>query len=508
MKRFISVVLAAVLCLCIPLAAFADAGPPMMRQINCIVTNPNGATFYYRSFSSGEDTLETMVIPYGTELLISADFDYSDLFKDEEGLAGKSFGELNYNNEWGYVLLSDISSTEKSFPLENAQKITVPSTYIVTNKGGIKTYKGPSMLFEETGTIPDGTKIRLTYRDYNEEGNYSEAFYYAEYSGGKGWIHYHPFLDMTLLRVLDESNPLTGKLKVIGNDIHLLDLSSEPSDEETGEHTGYKEISDAIPVGTELNFKCYYDTVNSYALVNYKGVEGYVEFWTNHGDKPEFIVYVDEMLLTQKDCAVYSSHDESSITDAVIPAYTKLPYKGYVYYENDYGSSDWILTEYNNKEVWLNNSDYDICTWSDKYNEDTTFSSVVSDSAELVKAPSDPETVCTVSKTDVLAKLADFYSEEAVWYYCRVVGTDKEGWINQDELEQIPGYILPASELPAVEDITEETGEIDGEETEIANPHISVVTIIVICAVAAVAIALTAAVIILLIRKNKGAERK
>ena len=52
MKKLIAILLAAMICFGLSLTAFADAGGPMIRSVDCTVTNPNGATIYYFNYDN------------------------------------------------------------------------------------------------------------------------------------------------------------------------------------------------------------------------------------------------------------------------------------------------------------------------------------------------------------------------------------------------------------------------------------------------------------------------
>ena len=525
MKKLIAVLLAAVICLAVPFAAFADMEGPMVRHIKCTVTNPNGAVFYYYHYDEALEKSEYIrsVIPYGTELSVEAIYDDS-YYSDEIGdFSGKSIGRVKYDDEDGYILLSDVAKTEGDYSMSEAKKVVNPSNYIVTKKDGITMYKGPSKLFGEAGTIPDGAKITLTYYDggsgTGEEANYANCLYYTEYKGTGGWIYYYPQPgEYSLIKLVDKKSEYSGKIKVTGSGIRLIDINSDTTDE-NGDWVGYKEVGEVIPAGTELTFDKYYDLIECYALVTYKGVTGYLEFNERWPGDLRTVVYLKDgadELITKSDCTVYSEPGNfSSGTGETVPSYTKLSVKAYGYSTPDDDYENWYLVDYNGKDAWLcDNRDNDITRFW-KSGENSFYYKIKSSSADMIENPDNPTVVCTLTPDDVLVQYTwGFEGDEYV--YCESIDGSKAGWIKESMLEEIEGYVPPVIEEE--EETEEETGEDaplasrdkDGDALKEAaeKADVSTRSIIAICVVAAVVVALTAAIIILLIKKkNRSGEQ-
>lgn len=136
MKRLSSLILCAAILLCFPAAVYADLVAPVRKETVCVVTNPEGAVFYYIG-ATNEGEPETKVLPYGTEILMTHRYTLAPLYKDEDGEIHyiTDVGGVQFNGEAGYVSLSDISEitdvTETTVETTSESKETtsaMPST--------------------------------------------------------------------------------------------------------------------------------------------------------------------------------------------------------------------------------------------------------------------------------------------------------------------------------------------------------------------------------------------
>ncbi len=529
MKKLIAILLAAMICFGLSLTAFADAGGPMIRSVDCTVTNPNGATLYYFNYDNDSEELLTKTIPYKTVVTVSAEYDPSWLVTENSIFEGKKIGGVNYRGEYGYIDLADVTIADGEFSLNDAKKLAHPMTYTVTNEKGLTMYAGPSQVFDVTGTIPDGATIKLTYQDVGEDENYADSFFYTEYNGKGGWIFkYSDTENYFLLRKLDKYSEYTGKVKVVGKGVRLLDIFTEKKGDD-GYYAGYAEVGGVIPAGTELTFDSYYD-MGGYALVEYGGTKGYIDIEPYPNDAPQVITYINDDVMTLDDCSVYSAFDDfKSETDAVVPAYTVLPVKAVSRYSvetgDDWENYEWFLVDYNGKEVWLcdENNDPEIGLFN-RNNDYASYYKIKGATAELLAtAENGADAACTVSKEDVLKSYLYKYDSdtEISMMYVEAVGSDKAGWINEENVKYLNNYSEPVVEEPEETTSGEEGTEavdIKSNEQEdaagaldAANPA-SVIEkaadssnkMIIICVAAAAVIALTAGVTIALIKKKKG----
>ena len=526
MKKLIALVLAAALCLGVSVMAFADAGGPMIRSVDCTVTNPNGATFYYFDYDeeTETDTLLTKTIAYKTVVTVTAEYDPSWLTEKDKTFEGKKIGGVNFRGQYGYIDLADVTIADGEFSLNDAQRLTHPETYTVTGKNGFVMYAGPSQIFEETGKIPTGATIKLTYRDVGEDENYADSFYYAEYNGKGGWIFkYSEAESFYLLRKLDKYSIYTGEVKVVGEGFRLVDIFNEKKDAE-GYYDGYNETGPVIPAGTVLRFDSYYD-IGEYALVEYNGTKGYVALDSFSEDAPQVITYINDDIMLMDDCETYTAFDDfESATGETVPEYTILPVKAVCRYGiedvEEWNNYDWYLTEYNGKDVWICDTDDDFRRFY-RNREYRSYYKIKGATAELFKTDEDDsEVACTVTKDDVLREFLFSYDDdtEITRHYVEVVGSDKAGWINEDNINYLNNYAEPYVEEE--ETTVEETEAADvktGEQDEAAgaldaaNPASAIEKaakssnrMIIVCVAAAAVIALTAGVTIALIKKKKG----
>ena len=525
MKKLLAILFAAIICFGLAAPAFADAGGPMIRSVDCTVTKPDGATFYYFNYDENdENELLTKTIPYKTVVTVTAEYDPSWLVSQNNIFEGKKIGGVYYKGEYGYIDLSEVTIADGEFSLNDAQKMSHPVTYTVTDKNGLVMYSGPSQVFDVVQTIPDGAQIKLTHKDIGEEGNNADSFFYTEYNGKGGWIFkYSDTMAFFLLRKLDKYSEYTGKIKVVGKGFRLVDIFKEKKDAE-GYYDGYAEIGGVIPVGTELTFDSYYD-MGDYAPVEYNGVKGYVDINPSPNDAPTVITYINDSIMTLDDCDVYSAFDDfASKTGETVPEYTVLPVKAFSRYSVDDGDKwenyEWFLVEYEGKEVWLCDDDIPLFWRNSDYG---SYYKIKGASAELLKtAEPDSGAACTVSKEDVLKVFAYKYHEDTdiSMQYVEVVGSDKAGWINEENTRYLNGYSEPVEEEEAPPESAEETEAVDiksGESNEAAgaldaaNPASAIEKVanssnrmIIICVAAAAIIALTAGVSIALIKKKKG----
>ncbi|MBR0121108.1 MAG: hypothetical protein IJM10_04910 [Clostridia bacterium] len=530
MKKLTAILLAALICLGVSLTAFADMDGPGIRSVECNVTNPNGARFYYYDYNeeTEENILKSKTIPYGAVLMVTAEYDTSWLFENEKALAGKRIGSVEYQDDFGYVLLSDISVADGSFELSQAKRLQHPPTYTVTDKKGIKLYKGPSQVFEEVGTIPEGAEIKLTYLDNGGENGYANSFYYTEYNGMSGWIfHYEGAETRNLIKHLDEYDEYSGKIRIVGKNFRLTDIFSEQTEENNYE---FEKITGVIPAGTELTFDRYYESYGDYAEVEYNGVKGYINLFEYGDGQAETVIGINNNIMTFDDCEIYSEfNNRGSKTGEEIPAFTILPAVEKCRYNVNDGDEweycTWYLVKYNGKDVWIFDEDGDD---ADLFYNDVLYNSYYSikgTSAVLLETPeAGSKTVCALTKDDVLKSLITYYGDddENTDYYVEVVGGDKAGWIDSEAVEWLEDYEEPYIEeedTDVPEQSETEAADIKSNEQaaaagalDAASPASAIERaanssqkMIIVCVVAAAVIALTAGVTIALIKKKKSA---
>ncbi len=513
MKKLIFIIITVMLCLGTIITVFADESPS--RYVDCIVTNPNGSILY--NDIDGNSELITTTIPYNTKIAVSSFYDirnnlpytlFDVLIEKEIISEDDRLGMVTFNNVFGYINIDDVTIINDSFSLNNAEKIENPNTYIVTNEHGIPMFAGPSPLYDEIGTIPDSAEITLTYKDVGDEENRADTFYYTEYNGQGGWIFKNPggsLQSFDLLRKLNGNSQYTGKLKVTGNNLRLFDVHS-PEKDEKGSFSGYKKVSDAIPVGTELTFDSYYEYDN-WAVVEYNGVKGCVALYTYPGQEDEIgiIRYINDDIMTKTDCTVFSDlNNFESETGEKVPPYSLLSAKAVTtYYDEEF--SDWFLIEYNGKEVWIcdryNNEKVYLLN---RHRDSQSYFKINTDSVVLYRtADTSSDAAFTVNKDDILLAFIDDMS----MHYVEVVGSDKAGWINSDYIVPYSAKHDDYSETNAENESVNITSATNATDTtdpaaEIENTSNSSKALIIVCVVAAV-VSVTAIIAIVIIKKKK-----
>ncbi len=445
MKKQLFLILSAIL-LCFGTSLIASAelngGGSLIRYVECVVTNPNGANLYDFQSVQNKELIVLATIPYNAIITVGA-------YPSEEILIdGKRIGKVTYDDIFGYIDISDVKATEDVYSPNESFKINNPNTYIVTKDNGIAMYAGPSPVYDKIGTIPNGAEITLTYRDLGEKDNYANSFYYTEYNGKKGWIFKEGDIvgnneDYILLRKVDDYCIYTGKVIITGKGIPLVNVFSRTK-YLAGDYDSFVQLGDLIPNGTELFFDSYYEAGN-FAPVEYNGLKGYVRIsaYPHNDNEGSVITYIRNDIMTLKDCKIYSDFDKlESETNETISAYTVLPAKAYSRQYHDGTYYEWFLIDHNGTDSWLCdiNGDKNISFFNrldDIYAK--TIYRIKEVSANLFKtAENGSDIAYTVSNQDKLEVIVSKYESNRTMRYVAVIGSDKAGWINDDDIEYMP----------------------------------------------------------------------
>lgn len=269
MKKFASIIIAVVVCLGCVTPAFADMGTPYFSEYTAIVTNPDGAK------NADEYASEEIVIPYGTRITVTGEYDYKD--------TGVTLVNCRYGDSLLEININDISKELDKTEDISIVKLKSPVKMVVINKDGAAIRKGAAESYETIGNIPYGTEITLEYANQYET-NYI-PWGYIIYNGISGWINvlmYNHFFDFAL--VLTEDSLYTGKIITLKDNMQLMEYPREYylydwdfEKDERIETPNNKYVSDKIPAGTELTFKYYYqDAKNIYVYTEYNGKGGWI----------------------------------------------------------------------------------------------------------------------------------------------------------------------------------------------------------------------------------------
>ena len=183
MKKWLSLLVGALLCAMLMLPAFADMGGPEM--IGYTVTTQADTDYY--NWEWNEQTDESVfkkagVIPAGTTLRISYES------KENGVLYGYFYdGDGPIDGVSGYVRISDVKTPSAAYPKEKGYKQSTVVRLRVTEPKGLTLRSGPSETYPVVATIPAGTELAC---DTVDNTNYETgAWMYLTYGGKGGWAH-------------------------------------------------------------------------------------------------------------------------------------------------------------------------------------------------------------------------------------------------------------------------------------------------------------------------------
>lgn len=151
----------------IPLTVKADMGPPMIKEYKATPKSVDGATYY--------SSIYEMKKPEGT-------FAYKTILNitEEKKVNGKEYALACNKNDCGYVLISDLTLTEKA----DDEEVEVKYVGRVFAKNGVDIYEGPGFIYKKTGIkIPTDTDIVVSSYEGNE-GTWLKV----KYDGTVGYI--------------------------------------------------------------------------------------------------------------------------------------------------------------------------------------------------------------------------------------------------------------------------------------------------------------------------------
>ena len=154
------------LILLLPYIVKADMGAPILRQYEVVVTNEEGIDTY--TYSGG----------YQKDGHLDKDTKITIDYEETSG------SETYLHYEDGYVLASDVRVlNEEVKPTDDGVvKLEKAGQYKVSTSQGVSVRKGPSKVYDEITTLPEGTEGKYQY--VIEFGTYI----YIEKDDIKGWI--------------------------------------------------------------------------------------------------------------------------------------------------------------------------------------------------------------------------------------------------------------------------------------------------------------------------------
>jgi len=538
MRKKVLMILCIIALLLLPALVHADVGGPMIQDIDCVVSNPDGASYYV--WDGDEYVPAADVIPYGTILSIMGET-YTPDFMMTESSSGR-IGTTFYNDDYIFIDMRDFAVVDQTDPLEEAYPFPDKVVKKVIAKDGVAVYGGPSPVFDQVGVIPYGATIAFTYGDaYADFASCSLA--YGEWKDIKGWVlTYNMWDDATLASRVDKTSQYAGVADIADEGVCLVDISQY--DYDSGECAV---ISAPLPVGTVLSFDYYYTGYGgTYALVNYNGQEGFLPIakmqWQYEEEYTDvytgvLVYHVDQYMVLRSDSVLYAkAGDRDSALDITVPANSILAVEA-DYMENNDRYTDnlcncWSLVSFQGKQGYIlreNLNLYNLETFSDTLHK--------AESYAFFTVYEEPDTNSAVVKrtrsVDDLYVLYTTYTNNEMFYF--VAGPDYAGWVCDGIYEGDPagpGAVALLSELlgvepegaetlpeamPVPQEIVEEnvadatdgqeeekeTEEQDEEESVLPGAIRSTQDTIILIACAAVIGAVTATAIIFLFRKKK-----
>lgn len=494
-KRVLSLLIAAVICICAALPAFADMGYIHYNEIDVIVSNPDGLVMYYPVWNpeGTEFVFRSMAIFIPSKALLTV--------RGEYVFNGEIYTEVTYRESNGYIKLSGLIPVDDSFGVENAYKINSPRKIAVINENGVCLRKGPGNVYEEASEVIEYGTV-LTYEYTNAEYESISTWAYVEHNGESGWIYIYQggisgIYDTA--SVLEKTDFYTGSIEILADGAYLTKTPSPDSE---------KVISD-ISAGTKLSSKYFYSFENAVSVfVEYDGVKGWIET-SNANNKVAVGVKSGAYILSADGMVLYSDpFDKNSKTEILIPEGTNLPVKesAIEFVESeDYKRVTWLHTEYNGTDGWICCRDYSEC--SQMYGT-YDLKIIAEDGADLYAQPDIiTEPVSVLEKDSVVTVI--YETAQTVdnthfrWNYVECNGS--YGWLitNIDETEYVENSENQPDVPPGSEKASEEFMKRDIEEApELVENYLPV-----IIAVCAATVVIAAAVIIFtVVRKKKKAS--
>ena len=543
MKKFLTVILAVATVLSLAIPAFADMDAPAFAEFNVYVTKVDGADVYESEYVEYEDSFGGYsfmkktgeVLPEGSEIRVTGEYEVD----------GELYLYCNFDDDYIYVKNADVATEKAEIPYTQGEKLSKPRKMIVFGDG-FYLRKGPSNAYDTIGPeIEKGTVISVEYS--LPGGNYA-PWAYIIHNGIGGWGEIFQYGGAFYCAdLIDENSPYTGSLYVFKGDVRLIDKPVYPYE---GNPTKSKFITDPVPAGTKLTFDYYYhDAKSVYVYTEYNGIKGWVQ--TDEGfngplySSSAIGTYGNKYIWQEEGANVYSKLGDTS--SEILTTFEKGSLVKTVYRcENEeddtskpageYGEypqieKSWYGVEVDGKLGWM----YIVAHQEDREKMISTswdISHYLTEDAE-VKIYSyiseDSEIVSTIpANTDFLCLGHEYAGEDDLWCLVDYNGTigfvQDEGvtlCLDSAEIERrysireyhegkLTGETLKAIRTGTyVEPTTTEPAEAETEEITTAvqseqQSEMSVSQIVVFCIAGALVLAVTAAVVIVLIKKKKG----
>ena len=469
MKKLLIILLGILL---FPIIAKADMGAPEILSYDIEVTKASGTILYDIDYNDDSDKLIKITdIPKDTQLKIYY----------ETTINGEIYGNVEYNDQYGYIKLSDTTILTKEISLndENVTKLDKSITYTVL-VDSLEVHSNPAKAFKVVGTLKKGTTVEVKYKLY-------DSWYYVEYKDLKGWVEGYD-----------------GNLGEYKNKKILIATEHELTDTiNIFDATSKKNVIDKIPANTVIDGYYALDAWARGYYIEYNGQKGYIDLSFVGVEYKENIKLFNDIKafenINDADNYIYEGTSKNSIT---IKKDEVLPTTYYYHYPYGIGHGIFYQVVYNNKGYWISDSllfkneseDYtffDLNIIAIKMDEEI----VVKEKLKVYETPSydydeNSESLATISKDEKIKVYYRLYD----WFYVEKSDGTK-GWI-----EYFDYYWSLTSEEETF------TKSEEDEEVEIKEKNLGKEEFLYICIGGAVVVSLTALVIIIIIskkRKNK-----
>ena len=485
MKNKLTKLLLTIICfLALPIIVNADMGEPSTYQYEVIITNKEGTPLI------DWDDKKIATIPYDTQLTIL--YEYS--------IDGELYGDVEYNDEYGFIKLSDTQPLEGELDYSYFGENKYKERYYTL--ADTQMYKGPSKVFGkiEDAIIPAGETLIYKYSD--------EVWSLVEYNGVEGWIYSYPYYDYKVYDDIEYTitnvAKKNSKLMVLTDDAVLYKEAKEGS-----------EVVGKLSKDKIYNYKYYtypYARTTAYYIETEEASGWFMNQGFNGPGEDSMAIYEEnDVLVTIDELNVYKHYnDENPVKDITIPKYTELKSKYtfsvkwdeetgimktatlITYDGNDY----WLIEEENYADYYTYESGFDISYSKSKltFKKDTPIyeEAFYTDTKLDTKIPKGTEIIVKYSRYD--------YETGASWYF--VEYDDVKGWITNNYIEE-EEIIEESEEDEYVEEDEEENEEKTDENDRVEKEKLTPKQIGLICTGGAVIVALVAIVTIKLVNKKK-----
>lgn len=331
----------------------ADMGAPAQLQVDIAVSKQSGVEFTGNcskiidgNYQSCDTEYKSVTIPYNTKFTIdyitqiggekTAYIEYKTTTKEEYyDLDGNLFSKDIVFSISGEINLNDFVLLNKTFDLSSAIHFKTKQNIIVfAPSGKSKIYAGPSILFDEVGTIPNNTKLTYEYGAVEDEQGINGTMWgYVEHDGKKGWI---PTARMSSLSEFDNIVALeeNGRIMTIEDTV----IREYPY--EAAKPLGI------VPLETRIKYSYLADGLfpsEGWYYIEYNGTKGWIK---------SVATAINANITTNDKTKVYKSADTNSgLADFILPSGTTINsiyrygYRSYYYYIEYEGKSGWVYAD-------------------------------------------------------------------------------------------------------------------------------------------------------------------